>query len=271
MSRLSVKVPLSLYRYRCDMANFKNPIGSGLTPERVDMGVDFGGSGPLYALGHGQITQVYGLGGGSGWPGGGWIGLKLDDGREMYYAEDISPVVHAGQTVQAGQLIGHATGGSSGIELGWASGSGTGTEAAALGQNKLGLSHGDPGAYPTAMGVDMANLIHSLGGPLGIIKGAIQGTLPKNWQAAPGSPASASTTGISLPGILGFPTEITGFFHDAKAFIDALLWIVNPASWLRIGSFMVGVLLILFAIYALMKVGSDEPLFKLPQVVPVPV
>jgi murein DD-endopeptidase MepM/ murein hydrolase activator NlpD len=252
------------------MANFKNPIGPGLTPERVDMGVDFGGSGPLYALGHGTITQVYTSG--SGWPGGGWIGLKLDDGREMYYAEDITPAVHAGQVVNAGQQIGRATGGSSGIEIGWASGQGTNTEAAALGQNKLGLSHGDPGAYPTAMGVDMANLIHSVGGPLGIIKGAIQGTLPKNWQAAPGSVTTTSaTSAISLPGILSFPSDITGFFSDAKTFVDALLWIVNPASWLRIGSFMIGVILILFAIYALMKVGSDEPLFKMPQVVPVPI
>lgn len=251
------------------MANFKNPIGPGLTPERVDMGVDFGGSGPLYALGHGVITQVYGLGGGSGWPGGGWIGLKLDDGREMYYAEDISPSVHAGQTVNAGQLIGHATGGSSGIEIGWASGQGTSTEAAALGQQKLGQSHGDPGAFPTAMGVDMAHLIHSVGGPLGIIKGAIQGTLPKNWQAAPGT--TPASTDASLTGIFSFPSDITGFFHDAKAFTDALLWIVNPASWLRIGAFMVGLLLILFAIYAFMKVGNDEPLFKMPQVVPVPV
>jgi murein DD-endopeptidase MepM/ murein hydrolase activator NlpD len=251
------------------MAVYKNPIGPGLTPERVDMGVDFGGSGPLYALGHGKITQVYGLGGGSGWPGGGWIGLKLDDGREMYYAEDVSPVVKAGQTVQAGQLIGHATGGSSGIEVGWASGQGTGTEAAALGQQNM---HGDPGAWPTAMGADMAHLIHSLGGPLGIITGAIHGTLPKNWQAAPTTgvpPTNTQTTGL-IPGF-SFPEDITGFFHDAKDFTDALLWIVNPASWLRIGAFMVGVILILFAIYALMKVGSDEPLFKMPQVVPVPV
>jgi murein DD-endopeptidase MepM/ murein hydrolase activator NlpD len=254
------------------MAQFKNPIGPGLTPERVDMGVDFGGSGPLYALGHGVITQVYGLGGGSGWPGGGWIGLKLDDGREMFYAEDVQPLVKAGQTVQAGQHIANATGGSSGIEVGWASGQGTSTEAAATGQNKLGLSHGDPGAYPTAFGVDMANLIHSLGGPMGIIKGAVQGTLPKNWQAAPGSAQTTSDiTTTGLPGILGFPTDITGFFHDAKAFVDAMLWIVNPASWLRIGAFVIGAVLILFAIYALMKVGNDEPLFKMPQVVPVPV
>lgn len=253
------------------MANFANPVGKGLTPERVDMGVDFGGSGPLYALGNGVITTVYGLGGGSGWPGGGWIGLKLDDGREMYYAEDVSPLVKSGQRVTAGQHIANATGGPSGIELGWASGQGTGTEAAALNQQNM---HGDPGAWATAMGADMANLIHSLGGPMGVITGAIHGTLPKNWQAAPGGAQTTSdiqTAGFPGFGIFSWPGDILGFFKDAKTFVDALLWIVNPASWLRIGSFMLGGLLLLFGLYVLMKVGSDEPLFKMPTVVPVPV
>lgn len=251
------------------MATFKNPIGAGLSPERVDMGVDFGGAGPLYAIGDGTITQAYSSG--SGWPGGGWVGLKLTDGRIMYYAEDIIPAVHAGQHVKAGQLVAHATGGNSGIELGWASGQGTGTEAAATGQDKTGLSHGDPGAYPTAFGVDMANFIHSLGGPMGKISGAVQGVLPKNWKASASTTSDVLPAGIGgIPGI-SWPGDIIGFFKDAKSFTDALLWIVNPASWLRIGSFMIGALLILFAIYALMKVGSDEPLFKMPQVVPVPV
>jgi murein DD-endopeptidase MepM/ murein hydrolase activator NlpD len=188
----------------------------------------------------------------------------------MYYAEDIIPAVHSGQTVKAGQVIGHATGGSSGIELGWASGQGTGTEAAATGQNKLGLSHGDPGAYSTAFGVDMANLIHSVGGPMGRLVNPIQGSLPANWQASASTTSATSPAGIGIPGI-SWPGDIVGFFKDGKAFIDALLWIVNPASWLRIGSFAIGVILVLFAIYALMKVGSDEPMFKMPQVVPVPV
>ena len=35
-----------------------NPVGSGLRGERVDMGVDYGGSGPLYALGAGGSRTV---------------------------------------------------------------------------------------------------------------------------------------------------------------------------------------------------------------------
>jgi LysM repeat protein len=154
---------------------YHNPIGPGLTPGRVDMGVDYGGAGPVYALGAGTITSIYN----SGWPGGGFIGLQLSDGsgRYVYYAEDISPAVQVGQTVTAGQLIGHATGG--GIEVGWAAPPGTGqTMAAATGQNQAGLAQGDPGYYPTGYGVNFSNLIRSLGGPAGIIGGPVQGAQP---------------------------------------------------------------------------------------------
>jgi Transglycosylase SLT domain len=72
-------------------------------------------------------------------------------------------------------------------------------------------------------------------------------------------------------GLLSWPGDITGFFHDSKDFIDALLWIVNPASWLRIGSFAVGILLILMAVWIFIKVGSDEPIIKAPSTIPIPV
>lgn len=169
---------------------YKNPIGPGLTPGRVDMGVDYGGAGPVYALGNGKITSVYN----SSWPGGGFIGLQLSDGsgRYVYYAEDISPAVQVGQTVTAGQLIGHATGG--GIEVGWAAPPGTGqTMAAATGQDKAGLAQGDPGYYPTAYGVNFSNLIRSLGSPAGIVSGPVQGTQPGAAPAQTGS--TPGTTG----------------------------------------------------------------------------
>jgi LysM repeat protein len=172
---------------------YKNPIGPGLTPGRVDMGVDYGGAGPVYALGNGTITSIYN----SGWPGGGFIGLQLSDGsgRYAYYAEDISPAVQVGQTVTAGQLIGHATGG--GIEVGWAAPPGTGqTMAAATGQDQAGLAQGDPGYYPTGYGVNFSNLIRSLGGPAGIISGPVQGTQPG---AAPAQ-AGNQQTGGTQPG-----------------------------------------------------------------------
>lgn len=92
--------------------------------------------------------------------------------------------------------------------------------------------------------------------------------------ATSGQQTDASGSGISLDSSLtglAFPSQITGFFGDAKTFIDALLWVVNPASWLRIGAFWIGIVLLLLAIYAFISVGSGEPMFKIPQAVPVPV
>lgn len=160
-------------------AGFKNPVGSWARPERIDMGVDYGGSGPLYAIGNGTITNVYN----SGWPGGIFIGLKLDaTGQYVYYAENISPQVRVNQKVTAGQLIGYATGGQYGIELGWAAPPGTGeTMAASTGQSQLGQSQGDPGKYPTGYGVAFSKFISALGAPAGVNSGSVQGSAPASY------------------------------------------------------------------------------------------
>ena len=176
--------------------SFVNPIGRGLRGERVDMGVDYGGHGSLYAMGSGVITSIRN----SGWPGGAFIGLHLDSGQYMYYAEDIIPHVSVGQRVQAGQLVGTATGsGGSGIEVGWAAPPGTGqTMAAAQGQAASGS---DPGARPTAYGVSMSNLIKSLGGPAGRISGPITGGIPANQAKLYGTGAAQQTGLLSgMPG-----------------------------------------------------------------------
>lgn len=169
---------------------FVNPIGPGLKPARVDMGVDYTGSGPLYALGGGTIVNVRN----AGWPGGTFIGLKLDSGEYAYYAENITPHVNIGQRVQAGELIGTAVGSYPFIEVGWAAPPGSGeTMAAAAGQAAPGS---DPGARPTAFGVNMSEFIQSLGGPPGIVSGPVTGTLPPNWPITPG----VGTTAGGMPG-----------------------------------------------------------------------
>ena len=61
------------------MPDWTNPIGKGAKPSRIDMGVDYTGSFPLYALGSGTITNVYN----SGWPGGKFIGLTAG-GSDTY-------------------------------------------------------------------------------------------------------------------------------------------------------------------------------------------
>lgn len=192
---------------------FVNPIGRGLTGERVDMGVDYGGHGSLYAMGSGVITSIRN----SGWPGGAFIGLHLDSGQYMYYAEDIIPHVSIGQRVQAGQLVGTATGsGGSGIEVGWAAPPGTGqTMAAAQGQAAKGS---DPGAHPTAYGVSMSNLIKSLGGPAGKVSGPITGGIPANQASMFGSGA-AQTTGLTsaLPGCVPLIYQVWWIWNATRA------------------------------------------------------
>ena len=73
---------------------------SGLVPERIDQGVDFSGSGPVYALGDGIVTNAIAYS--PGW-GGGWITYQLSDGPDaglvVYLAENVTPTVVVGQHV----------------------------------------------------------------------------------------------------------------------------------------------------------------------------
>lgn len=158
-----------------NVKGYHNPIGPGLVPGRVDMGVDYSGAGPLYAVGNGTIVNTVNR----GWPGGSFIGLKLTNGLYVYYAENIAPVVRVGQTVRAGDIIGHARGTYPYVEIGWAAPPGTGqTMAAKTGQSNLGQSQGDPGKYPTGYGVSFNNFIKSLGGKSAVVGSNVQGSVP---------------------------------------------------------------------------------------------
>jgi hypothetical protein len=98
-----------------------SPVGPGLKQGRTDQGVDYSGKGALFAVGSGTILSTSN----PGWPGGSFVALQLDNPVDakhsvVYYAEDINPNVRPGQHVGAGTQIGTATGGHSGIEIGWA-------------------------------------------------------------------------------------------------------------------------------------------------------
>lgn len=146
---------------------YVNPIGQGLTPYRIDQGVDYNGPGSLYAIGGGEIVTI-----GSGWPGT-FIALRLSSGRYkgryVYYAEDISPAVGRGK-VSAGQLIATVPSCTHCVEVGWAAPPGNGpTLARVLGQASAGSAAGDAGMYPTACGVQFSRLIQALGGIPGLM------------------------------------------------------------------------------------------------------
>jgi hypothetical protein len=164
---------------------YSNPLRAveGLVPERVDMGVDFGGSGPVYPLGDAVITNA--TGSSSGWPGGGWITYKLTDGPDagliVYVAEDVQPTVAVGQVVTPSTVIGNMYNGGDGIETGWA------MPDSASAESELpeagGIGGGGP--FPTMVGLSFENVLLGLGVPASSDAGSSgYGTLPPGYPAA---------------------------------------------------------------------------------------
>jgi hypothetical protein len=146
-------------------SGYLNPLRavSGLVPERVDEGVDFAGSGPVYALGDAVVTNATAAD--FGWPGGGWITYQLTDGPDaglmVYVAEDITPAVQVGQRVSSSTVIGDMFDGGDGIETGWAQPSGLSAES----QLPEAGGIGGGGPFPTMVGLSFDALLQSLGVP----------------------------------------------------------------------------------------------------------
>jgi hypothetical protein len=163
---------------------YQNPLRavSGLIPERIDMGVDFGGAGPVYALGDAVITNA--MGDSPGWPGGGYITYRLTSGPaaglQVYLAEDVTPTVHVGEEVSSGTVIANMFNGGAGIEIGWAQPDGASAESQL--PEAGGISGGGP--FPTRVGADFDALLQALGVvPAPNSGDAPFGTLPSNYPA----------------------------------------------------------------------------------------
>lgn len=154
---------------------YYNPLRgiTGLTPERVDNGVDYAGTGPLYAIGDGVVVSVTN----TGWPGNAFIAIKLTDGPAtgavVYEAENIAPAVIMGQQVTANTVLGTLLPGFPHLETGWATPSPIGTSLAiAYGSFVNGSS--------AQLGLNFNQLLIKLGAPSGVLYPAM-GTLPAGW------------------------------------------------------------------------------------------
>lgn len=97
-----------------------------------------------------------------------------------------------------------------------------------------------------------------------------------NWPAsssitpAKGTPSSSPSSSPG-GGVLGIPSQITNFFTDANGFVTKIMWLFKPSNWLRIGAFLAGVALALFALHAFIATMNGEPIIQAPNVIPVPV
>ena len=159
---------------------YVNPFSQiqNLKPLRIDMGVDYSGAGPVLAIGSGTVFSTSG----SGWPGGGFVGITLDSGRfsglSYFIAESVRATVRVGEHVQPGQQIANMYNGPSAIETGWATGQGDQPLALTLRQQ----APGDPGGWTSAAGLSFDRLLVSVGVPSGIPQGTqVHGKMPPRY------------------------------------------------------------------------------------------
>jgi hypothetical protein len=154
-----------------------------LVLERIDQGVDFNGSGPVFALGDGVVTNASAYY--PGWDGG-WITYQLTDGLAaglmVYVAEDITPTVVVGEHVTSSTVVGDMFEGGGGIETGWAQPSGLNAES----QLPEAGDIAGGGPFPTMVGLNFDELLESLGVPPApnryqLASGLLPANYPTSW------------------------------------------------------------------------------------------
>ncbi len=157
---------------------YKNPFRDipNLAGNRIDEGVDYGGSGPVHAIGSGHIVNIN-----SGdWLTGVFIVYQLDDGpakdKYVYVAENCTPKVSStDKWTGSDKIICDMVDASPHIETGWAQSPSNGTIAMAYSVYKEG--------YVTAFGVNFSELMKCLGDTTSHSRDTttVYGTLPSDW------------------------------------------------------------------------------------------
>ncbi len=155
---------------------YLNPLRglTSLVPQEVDQGVDYCGSGPIFAIGDGTVENLYS----SGWPSGVFISYKLSQGRAeglvVYVAEDVTPAVSVGEAVSANTVVGYLHDAKTCLETGWAD---------AAWPYGLAAAHDEyNGRNSTAYGLNFSSLLDALGSRPGLPQpDGPPGPIPAGW------------------------------------------------------------------------------------------
>lgn len=158
------------------LGGYLNPLRqvAALVPQEIDQGVDYCGSGPVFALGDGVVENVYA----SDWPSGVFIAYRLTDGPAkglvVYVAENVTPQVSVGERVTPLSVIGILHDAKTCMETGWADASApNGHVAGHLAFN---------GKNSTAFGLNFSALLQTLGARPGLPQHyGPPGAIPSSW------------------------------------------------------------------------------------------
>lgn len=158
-----------------DTSSYKNPLRDvpNVTSMRTDSGVDYGGDGPVYAIGKGEVVVASTT---SGWPGGNFISYKLTEGaaagKYIYVAENCAVKVEVKDKVDNTTVLCTMKNKYPFIEMGWANTNETTTALDAAPEGKA-----------SPYGVNFSDFMQTIGAPGGIpntnIKPGV--TLPSDW------------------------------------------------------------------------------------------
>jgi hypothetical protein len=158
------------------VSTYLNPLRSvtSLVPQEVDQGVDYCGSGPIFAIGVGTVENLYS----SGWPSGVFISYRLSVGSAkglvVYVAEDVTPAVTIGESVGPNTVVGYLHDADTCLETGWAD---------AAWPYGLAAAHAEyNGQNSTAYGLNFSSLLEALGARPGLTQpDGPPGPIPSNW------------------------------------------------------------------------------------------
>ena len=178
-SALSVNPTTGGYYVSIDVtpiSGYLNPLRAltSLLPQEIDQGVDYCGSGPIYALGNGVVENLYD----PVWPSGVFISYRLTSGaakgRYVFVAENVTPSVAVGQHVTATTVVGVLHDAKTCLETGWADPPSSPEQAAGHVEYN--------GKNTTAYGLNFSALLQALGARPGLPQPfGPPGPLPSGW------------------------------------------------------------------------------------------